>query len=156
MNRWLIGALRVILACGLAGSVFVQVVMVPLFAQDLAEAGAPEMLRVWIPVILVLGIVTIQVAMVCVWRLLTMVSKGTVFSLAAFRWVDVIVVSALCAALLCFALGLVLAPTEVPPGVVLLIGGAGGLAVGVALVVLVMRALLAQAAGLRDELEGVV
>ncbi len=43
-------------------------------------------------------------------------------------------------------LGFVLAPGEaVAPGVVLLVGGAGGLVAGVALIVLVLRMLLAQA-----------
>ena len=45
--------------------------------------------RLPIVVITVLGIVTIQVIVVCVWRLLTMVARGTVFSHAAFRYVDV-------------------------------------------------------------------
>ena len=42
-------------------------------------------------VIVVLGIVTIQVTAVCIWRLLTMVRRGTVFSHAAFRYVDVVI-----------------------------------------------------------------
>ena len=39
-------------------------------------------------VITILGIGTAQVALVCVWRLVTMVRRGTVFSHAAFRYVD--------------------------------------------------------------------
>ena len=137
-------ALRIVLAMGLAGSLFVQVVMVPLLAIDLEEA--PAGVRVPVIVIMLLGIVTIQVTMVCVWRLLTMVRRGTVFSHAAFLYVDVVIGAAAVASLLTFWLGFTLAPGEaVPPGIVLLIGGAAVLIGGVALIVLVLRMLLAQA-----------
>ena len=94
----------------------------------------------------VLGIVTIQVTLVCVWRLLTMVRRGTVFSHDAFRYVDVVIGAIAAAALLTFGLGVILAPGEAAaPGMVLLIGGAGVLVAGVALIVVVLRMLLAQA-----------
>jgi hypothetical protein len=137
-------ALRFVLAVGLAGSLLVQVVMVPLLANDLDEA--PAAVRLPVVVIVLLGIVTTQVTMVCVWRLLTMVRRGTVFSHAAFRYVDVVIGAVAAASLLTFALGATLAPGEaVAPGVVLLIGGAGVMVAGVALLVLVLRMLLAQA-----------
>ncbi len=104
-------ALRIVLAMVLAGSLFVQLVMVPLLAIDLDD---PDVVDVRIPlvVIVVLGIVAVQVTVVCVWRLLTMVKRGTVFSHAAFRYVDVIVGAVAVASLLCFGLGVVLAPGE--------------------------------------------
>jgi hypothetical protein len=75
-----------------------------------------------------------------------MVRRGTVFSRAAFRYVDVIIGAAAAGSLLMLALGVTLAPGEaVPPGMVLLIGGAAVVVAGIALVVLVMRMLLAQA-----------
>ena len=141
-------ALRIVLAVALAGSVFVQAVMVPLLAIDLSEDFSSDVADVRIPIIgiVLLGIVTIQVTMVCVWRLLTMVRRGTVFSHAAFRYVDVVIGAIAVASLLMFGLGVVLAPGEaVAPGVVLLIGGAAVLIAGVALVVVVLRMLLAQA-----------
>ncbi|WP_269321798.1 DUF2975 domain-containing protein [Microbispora rosea] len=96
--------------------------------------------------ITVLGFVTVEVVLVCGWRLVTMVRRGTVFTHAAFRWVDVVIGAFVAAAILIFALGAVLAPGEaVPPGMVLLVGGAGVAALGVALIVLVLRMLLAQA-----------
>jgi hypothetical protein len=102
--------------------------------------------RAPIIVITVLGFVIIQVTAVCVWRLLTMVRRGTVFSRAAFRYVNVIIGAAAAGSLLTLALGVTLAPGEaVPPGMVLLIGGAAVVVAGIALVVLVMRMLLAQA-----------
>lgn len=145
---------KVVLALVLAGSVFVQVVMAPLLFIDLGEDVDPGLARVRVPVvaIVVLGIVTVQVAVVCVWALLTMVRRGTVFSPAAFRWVDTIFGALVAAALLVFALGVVLAPGEaVAPGVVLLIGGFGVGLAGIGLIVLVLRALLVQAVALDTE-----
>jgi hypothetical protein len=159
-------ALRIVLAMAMAGSLFVQAVMVPLLARDLEQDFSPDVARVATPVIVivVLGIVTVQVTMVCVWRLLTMVRRGTVFSHGAFRYVDVVIGAVAAASLLAFALGVVLAPGDtVAPGVVLLIGGLAVLVAGVALVVVVLRMLLAQAVArdteahhLRAELDEVI
>ncbi|MEU9863071.1 DUF2975 domain-containing protein [Streptomyces sp. NPDC047971] len=147
MGRLTVLALRAVLVLLLAGSVFVQTVMVPLLAIDMKGLDPDyAYLRTPILVIAVLGVVTAQVVLVCVWRLLTMVRRGTVFSHAAFRYVDVITGAFVAAALLVFALGTVLAPGEaVAPGVVLLLGGVALGILGVALIVLVLRTLLAQA-----------
>jgi hypothetical protein len=155
-------ALRIVIAMVLAGSLFVQVVMVPLLWMDLDEA--PAGVRTPVVAIVVLGIVCAQVVAVCVWKLVTLVRRGTVFSDAAFRFVDVITVAVAVASLLAFALGVVLAPGEdVAPGVVLLIGGFGVCVAGVALIVRVLRLLLAQAVArdaeahhLRAELDEVI
>ncbi|GLW08683.1 transporter [Microtetraspora sp. NBRC 13810] len=158
-------ALRVVLVALLAGSLFVQTVMIPLLAVDLEELDADfSYLRLPLLVIMVLGVVTIQVVLVCVWRLTTMVRRGTVFSHAAFRYVDVVIGAVVAAALLTFALAVVLTPGEaVAPGMVLLICGGALAVLGVALVVLVLRMLLAQAVArdveavrLRAELDEVI
>ena len=155
MGTLTVRALRVVLAAMLAGSLFVQVVMVPLFWQDLDDASAG--VRVPVVAIVVLGIVCVQVVALCVWRLLTMVRRDTVFSPGAFRFVNVIAAAVTVASLLTFALGVVLAPGEdVAPGLVLLIGGLGVCVAGVALVVMVLRALLSQAMHLRTELDAVI
>jgi hypothetical protein len=144
MGKLTLRALRVVLAMVLAGSLFVQGVIMPLFWQDLDDA--PSGVRFSVVAIVVLGIASVQVTAVCVWRLLTLVRRGTVFSPAAFRFVDVIFGAVVFAAALAFALGVVLAPGEgVAPGIVLLIGGLGVCIAGVALIVLVLRMLLAQA-----------
>lgn len=161
MGKLTVLALRVVIVLVLIGSVFVQTVMVPLLAIDLDEAAA---VRLPVLVIVVLGIVTIQVTALCVWRLLTMVRTGTVFSPAAFRYVDIVIGAIAVACLLTFALGVTLAPGEdVAPGVVLLIGGVGVIVAGVALIVLVLRMLLSQAVALdaethhlQAELDGVI
>jgi hypothetical protein len=149
-------ALRIVLAIALAGSLFVQVVMVPLLWTDLDEA--PAGVRVPFVVIVFLGIVTMQVTGVCVWRLLTMVRRGTVFSHAAFRYVDIVIGAIATASVLTFGLAVVAAYSNrttsgdaVAPGIVGLICGASLVVAGVALIVLVQRMLLAQAVALDAE-----
>lgn len=162
MKDLTIFALRVVLAVVVAGSLFVQSVMAPLFWADLAEA--PAGVRVSLVVLVILGIVAMQITAVCIWRLLTMVRRDTVFSHAAFRYVDVIFGSVVAASLFTVGLGVTLAPGDaVPPGIVLLIGGAAVMVAGVALIVLVLRVLLAQAVardveaqGLQNELNEVI
>ncbi|CAL9380729.1 DUF2975 domain-containing protein [Streptomyces griseomycini] len=147
MGQLTVLALRAVLATLLAGSVFVQAVMVPLLASDL-EGLDPDYAYLRVPFLLIvlLGVVAAQVVLVCVWRLVTMVRRGTVFSHAAFRYVHIVIGAFVAAALLVFTLGVLLAPGEaVAPGVVLLLGGVGLAVLGVALVVLVLRMLLAQA-----------
>lgn len=165
MGNFTTQALRVVLAAALLGSLFVQAVMIPLIARDMDGADQDVLdLRAPLLTIIVLGIVTTQVVMVCLWRLVTMVRRGTVFSHAAFRYVDIIIGAIASASALLFVLGVVLAPGEaVAPGVVLLIGGAATVVAGIALVVVVMRSLLRQAVArevearhLRAELDEVI
>jgi hypothetical protein len=163
MGKLTVLALRIVIAMVLAGSLFVQVWMVPLVSTDLVEAGAPDGPRIALLAIIVLGIVCVQVTAVCVWRLLTMVRRGTVFSHGAFRYVDIIFGAIAFASLLMFGIAVILAPGETAPGIVLLICGASLMIAGVALIVLVMRTLLAQAVArdaeakhLRSELDEVI
>jgi len=147
MRQPVVTALRVVLGMVLLGSVFVQAVMVPLMAIDLEEAD-PSSASVQVPfaITMILIIGTAQVFTICIWRLVTMVSANTVFSTAAFRYVDVMVRAALAATALIFLLGVLLAPGDaVAPGVVLLLGGAAVVAAGIGLTVQVLRTLLAQA-----------
>lgn len=144
MGKLMVFALRAVLVVLLAGSVFVQAVMVPLLAIDMRNLDSG--LRISLLTIAILVVVTAQVVLVCVWRLLTMVRRGTVFSHAAFRYVHIMIGAFVAAAVVVFALAVVLAPGEgVAPGIVLLICGVSLAALGVALIVLVLRMLLAQA-----------
>ena len=156
MGKLAVLALRVVIAIALAGSLFVQGVIAPLLWQDLDEA--PVDVRVPFVVIVVLGIVTMQVTAVCIWRLLTMVRRGTVFSHAAFRYVDIVIGAIATASGLTFGIAVVAAHSnrttpgdEVAPGVVGLICGVSLVVAGVALIVLVLRMLLAQAVALDVE-----
>lgn len=116
MGKLAVLALRLVIGVVLAGSLFVQVWMVPLLSADLEQAGAPEAARIAFLVIVVLGILCVQVVAVCVWRLLTMVRRGTVFSNGAFKFVDIIFWAVSAAAGLVFSIAVLLAPGDVAPG----------------------------------------
>ena len=150
MNTWVVRVLRVVIGIALAGSVVVQAAMVALLWLDSDEA--PTGIDVALTSIGVAGVVTLQVVAVCIWRLLTMVRRGTVFSPAAFRYVDLVVAAIGTASVLVFAVAVVARfanhatpGDEVAPGLVGLICGLALVVAGVALVVYVMRTLLAQA-----------
>jgi Protein of unknown function (DUF2975) len=160
MGKLTVRALRAVLVLVLAGTVFVQALMVLALATK-PEGGLPlTPLRI----ITILGMVSAQVALVSVWRLVTMVRRGTVFSDAAFRYVNMIIGAIVAAALVWFAVTAINAPGQRDdPGVTLIMGGVGVAILGVALIVLVLRMLLTQAVArdveatrLRAELDEVI
>ena len=163
MGKLTVRALRAVLAVVLTGSVLVQALMVwALVGGSDPEGGSLPLTA--LRVITILGIGTVQTALVCVWRLVAMVRRGTVFSHAAFRYVDVIIGAIVAAAFVWFAVTALNAPGQrADPGVTLIMGGIGVAILGVALIVLVLRMLLAQAvardveaAQLRAELDEVI
>jgi len=142
--------LRGVIVLLLAGLLFFQAVLIPLLGVDIAEGGDEGAHLRWpVVVIGILGVATVEVVLVCIWKLLTMVRADTVFSRSAFRYVDVIIGAIAVAAGLLLLLGVVLAPGEaVPPGMVLALGIVAMGVGGIALLVLVLRALLAKAVAL--------
>ncbi|NEB41150.1 DUF2975 domain-containing protein [Streptomyces sp. SID14515] len=145
MGKLTARALRAVLVVVLTGTVFVQALMVwALVGGNDPEDGSLPLTA--LRVITILGIGTAQVVLICVWRLVTMVRRGTVFSDAAFRYVDVIIGAIVAAALVWFAVTALNAPGQRDdPGVTLIMGGVGVAVLGVALLVLVLRTLLVQA-----------
>ncbi|QUQ67276.1 DUF2975 domain-containing protein [Kutzneria sp. CA-103260] len=161
MGKLTVHALRAVLAVVLVGTVLIQAGMVWALIAKPVEGSLPlTPLRL----ITILGMVTVQVTLVCVWRLVTMVRRGTVFSPAAFRYVDIVIGAIVAAALVWFAVTAINAPGQRDdPGVSLIMGGIGVAILGVALIVLVLRMLLAQAVArdveasqLRAELDEVI
>ncbi|MER5811293.1 DUF2975 domain-containing protein [Streptomyces sp. NPDC002033] len=143
MGKLAVRALRAVLGVLLVGTVFIQVSMVWALVADPEDGSLPlTPLRA----IVVLGMVSVQAALICVWRLVTMVRRGTVFSDTAFRYVDVVIGAITSIALMWFAVTAINAPGQrEDPGVTLIMGGIGVAILGVALIVLVLRMLLAQA-----------
>ncbi|MCX5173545.1 DUF2975 domain-containing protein [Streptomyces antibioticus] len=145
MGKLTVRALRAVLAVVFTGTVFVQALMmwVLVSGHDPEDGSLPlTALRV----VTIVGVGTVQVALVCVWRLVSMVRRGTVFSHAAFRYVDVIIGAIVAAALVWFTVTGLNAPGQRDdPGVTLIMGGIGVAILGIALIVLVLRMLLAQA-----------
>ncbi|MHC3473161.1 DUF2975 domain-containing protein [Streptomyces sp. 7R007] len=145
MGKLAVGALRVILGVVLVGTVFVQVLMMwTLISGNDPEDGSLPLTA--LRVVTLVGMVSVQIAVVCVGRLVTMVRRGTVFSNAAFRYVDGVIGAIVAAALVWFTVTALNAPGQRDdPGVTLIMGGIGVAVLGVALIVLVLRMLLAQA-----------
>ena len=145
MGDLTVRALRVVLALVLVGTVLLQGLML----WALVSGRDPEDGLVHLSLlraITILGLGSVQVAVICVWRLVTMVRRGTVFSHAAFRYVDGVIGAIVAAALVWFAVTGINAPDQRDdPGVTLIMGGIGVAILGVALIVLVLRMLLAQA-----------
>lgn len=152
MGKLTILVLRIVMTTMLAGSLFVQGVL----CADLATGGDVVEVPAPLAIYLVLAGGAVQVSTVCVWSLVTMVGRGTVFSDAAFRYVDIVFGAVVAASVLTFGLAVALAPGDAPPGIVLMICGVALVAAGTALIVLVLRMLLAQAVALRVELSEVV
>jgi DUF2975 family protein len=145
VGKLTVRALRAVLGVMLAGTVFVQAGMVwVLVSGNDPEDGSLPLTP--LRVITILGMTSVQVTLVCVWRLVTMVRRGTVFSHAAFRYVDGVIGAIVAAALLWFTVTAINAPGQRDdPGVTAIMGGIGLAILGVALIVLVLRMLLAQA-----------
>lgn len=158
MDTLAIRLLRVALVVLLLGTVLAQV-LVPVFAVEEGRIF-PEVARLVVPYS-VAGILVVacgQVALLAVWRLLSLVNRGVIFTHRALRWIDVITASAAVAAVLSAGVMIhLLAFVGVGgPGVVF--GLAATLAGGLAFVLLmfVMRGLLESAIADRTELDEVI
>jgi Protein of unknown function (DUF2975) len=139
-------------------SVFAQIA-VPAYASEVG-ARFPEVAHLVVPysVAAILFIGCGQVALLAIWRLLSLVDGGVIFTRRAVRWVDVmvgcgVVATILTIAVLIHMLGFV--PGGGGPMIYYLVGGiAGGLAF--VLVMVVMRGLLLSAVADRAELDEVI
>jgi len=158
MNKLASRLLRVALVVPLLGTVLVQIGL-PMLA---AEEGRifPEVAYLVVPysVAAILFIGCGQVALLAVWRLLSMVDGGVIFTRRALRWVDLITACAAVATVL--SAGVLIHMLSFVPG-----GGgptvyflaacvAGGLAF--VLLMVVMRGLLDAAVADRTELDEVI
>lgn len=158
MNRLVIRLLRVALLAFLLVSVLVQVLL-PVMASRSAET-MPEVAYLVVPYSLaaILFIACGQVALLAVWRLLSFVGDGIIFTREAVRWVDVIIGCAVVAIAVTVTVILHMVGF-VPSG-----GGPTGypLAFGIilmlafVLLMLVMRGLLVSAIADRSELDEVI
>lgn len=126
------------------------------FAHLAAEHPEQAWLRWPLTVFVAVEILCAQVIVVCTWRLLTLVTRDSIFTEPALRWVDVIV-GAVGTAWVLAAGGALWAVwgADDPGGpllmlVALLFGAVAGL------VVLVLRELLRRATGMRSELAAVI
>ncbi len=139
--------------------VIVQTLSLPGSLARMAEVSPEDAHLRWpLTALGVFLILCIEVVIVSTWRLLTLVERDRIFSPAAFMWVDAIVWSiAVGWAVLVATLGyLAVVGAWDDPGTpfLLLLLVVGVTTVG--LLMVVMRALLRQAAALRTEMEAVI
>ncbi len=158
MNRLAVRLLRVALVVLLLGSVLAQV-LVPMYGT-MEESSFPALAYLVVPYSAA-GILVIacgQVALLVVWRLLSLVDGGVIFTRCALRWVDVITACGAVATILSAGVlvHLVAFVGAQHPNIVL--GLVAVLAVGSAFVLLmvVMRGLLESAIAARTELDEVI
>jgi hypothetical protein len=111
MGKLAVRALRAVLVVVFGGTVLIQAgILWTLVSGSDPEDGSSRLAAM--RVITVVGMLAVQVALVCVWRLVTMVRRGTVFSDAAFRYVDGVIGAIVAAALVWFAVAIVNAPGQ--------------------------------------------
>lgn len=118
----------------------------------------PEYAYLKVPgiVIAVAFLLCVQLALVCVWRLLSLVRASSIFSRDAFKWVDVILALVIGATLLIFTSFITLTAVGIssPANVLCILGVILGS--GFALLVVVLRGLLRKASQLEQDLSEVV
>ena len=154
MNMLATRLLRVALVVILLGTVLAQVLL-PVFASETGRIF-PEVAYLVVPYS-VAGILAIgcgQVALLALWRLLSLVDRGVIFTRRALRWVDVITACAAVATVL--SAGVWIHMLGFVPGggpMIYYLGAcvAGGLAF--VLLMVVMRGLLKSAIADRTELD---
>lgn len=153
----LVGPLRGLLVAVFAALVVTQVAVLPAaFARMATESPDLAPLRWPLLVLAVVGLVCVEVVIVCTWRLLTMVRDDRIFSDRALGWVNGIVAAVAGAWLLVLVAFALLVAAEGLAGLAALLLGVLLVGAAVGLLVVVLRALLRQATDLRTDLDGVI
>jgi hypothetical protein len=157
MDMLVIRLLRVSIVVFLLGSVLGQL-LVPVAAAGAAKTF-PEVEYLVIPysVIGILVIACGQVALLVVWRLLSMISGGVIFARGALRWVSVITICAAVATILNAGVWVhLLAVHGGGPGIILWLVASTACGIAFVLLMIVMRGLLDAAIADRTELAEVI
>ena len=156
--------LKVLLVLLFAGLIVAEVLSVPGEFMQMAREVRPEFAHIpWLMLTFSIAVlVAVQVIVVCMWRLLDMVGADRIFSEHAFVWVDVIVWTVAGVWLLMLgvfgyiAAFIYVTPEIRDPGIPIALFGIGLATSVVLLLIVVMRALLGQAAALRADMEEVI
>ncbi|HJX76720.1 DUF2975 domain-containing protein [Glutamicibacter sp.] len=108
--------------------------------------------------VVIMGIACMQVALVAIWKLLSLVENHTIFNQRAFVWVNTIIGAIALATVLVLGLGShLLGIINVGgPGIVLAVMAATACGIALLLLMLVMKGLLRGATSLEAELAEVV
>lgn len=148
MTRTAIALSKVLIVALAAGGVLVQVVLLPIQASQSAETF-PDVAALRVPILAMctLFVVCGQAVLVCIWVLLSMVRENSIFSERAYTYVNIMIGALAAAAVLPIAAfaTIQLVAHAGPPTLFLLAFGAAIACGALALVLLVMRTLLAKA-----------
>jgi hypothetical protein len=158
MRNVVIVATKALIVVLFAAIVFCQAVLIPINARGFAIA-APEYAALEAPGVIMVDALLLcgQVALICVWALLSRVGREEIFDTTALRWVDAIIGSIVVAGLLVIGGLVVLGLANAGSPFIALMGLITVIcAAGLALVVVVLRGLLRQATQLRQDLSEVV
>lgn len=149
--------LRIVLGLAFAGVLVLQTLSFPgQWAFMASQHPEQAWLRWPLTAFTAFEFLCVEVVIVCTWQLLTMVQKDRIFSEAAFRWVDAIIIAMAAAWLgLAGALAAIL-PGADDPGMPFLLLNLLLAGAAVVLLVVVMRALLRQATNLRADMDAVI
>ena len=159
-----VAPLRVLLALLLGLAVAAQVALLAVTLPGLlarTDDDVPELTTfLWtVLAVAVLGLVCVEVVIVCTWQLLTLVRRDRIFSASSLPWVDAIVwaIAAVWLLLLgAFYPVFAMADVDDAPGLAALVLVLMVVVGAVWLVMVVMRALLRQATTLRSDMEAVI
>jgi len=165
MHSFFIAALRLGIAAALLAGLFAQIVIIPTTAADEVDKFPPYApYATPYTTVAILGVACVQITLIAMWMLLAMVERDAIFTLRAFRWVDVIIGSSVAATLLAAGVAGHLFFFSVPEpddGMASLSAlGAAVLSVGMgtafAMLLVIVRGLLRKATDLETEMAEVV
>ncbi|MGY1710286.1 DUF2975 domain-containing protein [Geodermatophilus sp. SYSU D00758] len=160
--RRAVGPLRILLAIVFAALIAAQVLALPAMVPDLADPSLEQSFMRWAMLaVSVLGLLCVQVVIVCTWQLLTLVEHDRIFSASSLPWVNAIVAAIalgwamLLGAFVCSYYFIIDEVSDDPvlPALLLVLLLVGAV---VGLLMVVMRALLLQATTLRADMDAVI
>ena len=158
MHRTAIGTLKGLIVVLIALLLVCQAFVVPAVAQQMVERSHGLGYLLVPGIIITVGfLLCVQIALVCVWRLLSLVRASSIFSEDSFTYVDIILGTVAVATVLIFGSFLTLAVAGVAsPSVVILCSLGIVVGSGLTLLIIVMRGLLRKASQLEQDLSEVV
>ncbi|MFX1819050.1 DUF2975 domain-containing protein [Pseudarthrobacter sp. CC4] len=157
ITRLAVTALRIVLVAAFLLLVLFQVMSIPGQFAHMAQENPERAYLQWpLTMFFILEVACVQVVIVSTWKLLTLVRQDRIFSRGALVWVNAIVWAITAGWAMLAALAAVVVLNADDPGLplLLLLVLVAGAALG--LVVVVLRALLRQAADLRADMEAVI
>ncbi|MGO4296393.1 DUF2975 domain-containing protein [Glutamicibacter sp. MCAF14] len=159
MTNSAIALLRASLIAIFLGALLAQTLILPMFIAESVSIH-PEVAYLATPYrwVVTAGIICLQVALACIWILLSKVQRQRIFENSSLRWVTTIICASAIATFLVLGLGfhLLAIVRAGGPGVFLMVAGTVAFGSAATWLLVVMRNLLASAIGLEAEMRAVI